>query len=660
MFKISVDLSDIEGLKDLGDRVEQETRKAAADLSQAVHGRVVELASERLHTRRQAFVDAVSFQQVNEDTFLIVLDKSAVWIDEGQCVVYGDNGFTPKVLTPDGWVSILDAKIGMLVLNQYGNWTKILKIHERPLHSGCLEDIDDEETFARFGYWPDEWMKSRQPVVMKCRRCGRTKVKAKQTVGRTNPPYCDVCCLDQEVVFIKSAFHKRHGTLALTPEHPVLTPDGWIPAGQLNARATLMAPAWGKCRRCSGKKIHGEGEVCSAACGASIKQRYMVANGSHPSQQPEWIKDVFKKKIALGKRVSAAEDATAVLLVELGYSVAFHGTGSAVTADWVRQKPVSLVDETGVKRCYWPDFFCPRTGLAIEIDGSAFHTGKARVARDRLRDQRLKTVGVDVVRVPAQNVRKKTFKYTLQAIASNHEGDIKMRPVRVGVKKVRTNKAFPLLKAWDITVAEGSSFVCQGLVIHNSKHSMVEALLSGKHVKVNSKGEKYAVVPFKHGPGLGTTVTPAQNSLTQTIKAKLKSEGIPFGKIEKDAAGRPKLGMLHQLDITDKPLKTAEGPGQGKGPIGAAKQGPTGIPFLQGIRIYQREAAKVGGGTTVKRSIMTFRTVTAKHAAEGRWEHPGLDAKNIMEDAYKWGLDLWDTIMRDKVLDRILGLGLTS
>jgi hypothetical protein len=84
-------------------------------------------------------------------------------------------------------------------------------------------------------------------------------------------------------------------------------------------------------------------------------------------------------------------------------------------------------------------------------------------------------------------------------------------------------------------------------------------------------------------------------------------------------------------------------------------QGPTGIPLLQSVRVYQR--TNKAGKTT--KSIMTFRTVSSKQG-DGRWFHPGLPPLNLMDEAYEWGLNLWENTIMPKVLDRVLGLGLIS
>lgn len=210
-------------------------------------------------------------------------------------------------------------------------------------------------------------------------------------------------------------------------------------------------------------------------------------------------------------------------------------------------------------------------------------------------------------------------------------------------------------------------------------HNMLDDLLSGPKAKTiksgKKRGMKYVVVPFDHGPGKGkTNSTPAQQDLAKTIQAELRTlnkgkkeeDQIKWGKIEKGADGKPKLGLLHKLNIMHSPTKTAQGVGQGWGPIGEVKQGPNarqaagggpgggGHPFLEGIRVYQSEAQDNKGKTFTKRSFMTFRIATEEHRGQGRWDHPGLKPVHIVEDTHAWALTEWATKIEPGLLDIVL------
>jgi hypothetical protein len=184
-----------------------------------------------------------------------------------------------------------------------------------------------------------------------------------------------------------------------------------------------------------------------------------------------------------------------------------------------------------------------------------------------------------------------------------------------------------------------------------SQHSMLDALLASPKAKRAKDGSKYLVVPFDHSPGQGKTqVTPADQDLINVIKGELKRRGVPFGKVETDSAGQAKIGRLHSFDIGSKPLKTDEGPGMGKGPVGSVRQGPTGTPFLQGVNVYQGK----GKDGKVKRAIMTFRVASSKHKSQQRWEHPGNAGVNIMDDAAKWAVDTFEKDIAPGVLSKVL------
>jgi hypothetical protein len=206
---------------------------------------------------------------------------------------------------------------------------------------------------------------------------------------------------------------------------------------------------------------------------------------------------------------------------------------------------------------------------------------------------------------------------------------------------------------WVISLDAKFRWVDDGLEPHN----MLDSLLKSPKAKTSKDGSRYIVVPFQHNKN-PTDQTPAQKNLTDTIKLELKKAKIPYQKIEKDPLGNPKLGLLHKLDIKNAPIKSNEGVGQGHGPIGAPLQGPTGIPFLQGIRIYQHEKINEKGEKKIGRSIMTFRVASSKHKDQDRWNHPGVEKKDIFKDSESWAAQEWKRIESDvmqDLMDRLLG-----
>lgn len=183
------------------------------------------------------------------------------------------------------------------------------------------------------------------------------------------------------------------------------------------------------------------------------------------------------------------------------------------------------------------------------------------------------------------------------------------------------------------------------------EHSMLDDLLKSKKAKRAKDGSTYVVIPFQHNRGK-QDMTPAQQSLLATVKGELAKVGATPNKIETDASGQPKLGLVRSLDITNKP-KSTRNLKLGAGRFGDVAQGPTGIPLLKGVRVYQREITKTGGGKGVGRFVMTFRIASSKHEGSGRWHFPGIEGVNLMEQALDWALQTWDQKIAPGLVARV-------
>lgn len=206
---------------------------------------------------------------------------------------------------------------------------------------------------------------------------------------------------------------------------------------------------------------------------------------------------------------------------------------------------------------------------------------------------------------------------------------------------------------WIISLDSSVRWIDDGM----PQHSMVADLLKSPKAKIiesgPNRGEKYLSIPFQHNKG-PTQLTPSQQNLLDTIKGELRKVGAPYGNLEIDGSGAPKLGLVRQMDIMTKPTKMREGPGTGAGPIGQVMQGPTGIPLLQGVKVYQNKVKNQDGSESVKKFIMTFRTVTSSHEGDGRWMFPGIDGVRILDDAAEWARKEWDEKVAPKLVTRIV------
>lgn len=178
---------------------------------------------------------------------------------------------------------------------------------------------------------------------------------------------------------------------------------------------------------------------------------------------------------------------------------------------------------------------------------------------------------------------------------------------------------------WIVVLDEPAMFIEDG----RPAGTMVDDLLR-KNFKVSKSGEKYKVIPLKKNTP--PTATPiSQMSLRETLSQELKKISkirkqsglgpVSMTKIERHVDGTPKLGNLHRFDVR------------------SGKLGASGIDYLHGISVSQKENAKGG----IDRFIGTFRVVKESHKAEGRWFHPGLAPKNYFEIASLWADQQWQS-----------------
>jgi uncharacterized protein YifN (PemK superfamily) len=166
---------------------------------------------------------------------------------------------------------------------------------------------------------------------------------------------------------------------------------------------------------------------------------------------------------------------------------------------------------------------------------------------------------------------------------------------------------------------------------------LLAALLNSPKAKTGQNGNKYMVVPFATKVGTGpSNSTPYAVEMANALKMELKKRNISWAKVDKDDQGRPRLGTIAKLRGLNTPIKTHEGPGMGRGAVGEARQGHTGIEFLHGATLYQKEKHNKQGKSVIERGVVTFRTASSNHPE--KFSHPGLDATNIVESTWEWAL----------------------
>lgn len=199
--------------------------------------------------------------------------------------------------------------------------------------------------------------------------------------------------------------------------------------------------------------------------------------------------------------------------------------------------------------------------------------------------------------------------------------------LKSSLKTLKDNLGFAEISpgVWVVSIDEGALWIEEGI----EQGMDIKPGLLKNNAKTSKSGSKYKIVPFDHGKA-PSQLTPSALSIVSLLKEGLKQNKIPFKKIEKNSNGSPRLGKLHVLDI--------------KSPI----PGKGNTPSLKGVSIYQT-MTKTGN---VRRDILTFRTVSDSPASEGKWIHPGLEAKHFLEKSADWALNQWENIILPEILDK--------
>lgn len=182
-------------------------------------------------------------------------------------------------------------------------------------------------------------------------------------------------------------------------------------------------------------------------------------------------------------------------------------------------------------------------------------------------------------------------------------------------------------------------------------------LKEGKGLKTAKDGSKYKIIPMKQMGGVGGKSDNPYAGFTNILKSALKKQGISLNRIERDADGNPKLGILHRLQI---PHPNAKSGGfhqmvspkklnlfsKGRTPERARELGlPTygGSFHLAGAIVSQRKDETTG---KIKKEAVTFRVVSSKHQAEGRWMYPRVDPLNSIPEAFKFAEKAWEQTIK--------------
>jgi hypothetical protein len=197
---------------------------------------------------------------------------------------------------------------------------------------------------------------------------------------------------------------------------------------------------------------------------------------------------------------------------------------------------------------------------------------------------------------------------------------------------------------------------------------MIDHFLKSSKAKPGANG-KYLRIPFNHGDQTSKGIsekprTPLQATLADTIKNELKSLKIS-NKIEMDASGKPKLGIVQKMNIKSlspndrKRLNLYSDRRISSGTLD--KQSTSARSMLAGVIISQKEekdekgnvVKDKAGNSKIKRKIVTIRTVSESQKGKGMWNSPGIEGEKFMDEALDWATRQFEDKIKPEILKSI-------
>lgn len=607
--------------------------KKAKKVTRQAMEKLKDKAANRLHRTRMQYENALSFKQIGPGVYGIVLDKSAVHLEEGYCVLYSKGTLTeyqPKVFTENGWKAVSEIRIGDMVLNKNGEFTKVLKIHESDL-LGSIRLIPEFEGKLFSKYGPGTY--KRGCYSLTCPKCGHQELQEDHSAFNR---VCPICISSEFIIRISIGTK----SLNLTKDHLVLTSEGYKEAQYLTDQDSIITLSDSFCKLCAkplpierSKKYNS---YCSKSCSAKETNSKLLKEGRHYSQiETEALRRQWAENCTKARRRSGLEN---------HFHEEFKGFGYEIK----RQHPIKIIKNNGNKTQYWLDFYLPEFKLGIEMDGTAFHDPN----KDAIRDSYIKEQhDIDIIRINNVDWKKDRNECIQRVIRriSNHEGLFAYVPRHLKVEHVPISNGFNMTTKFDITVENGSSFVCQGIAIHNSGFDMKPGMLNSettvktgkrageKWVRTNKKtGKKWAVVPFETNMAAANENHPLANAKVQigqdtetdmrslALNMKMAFRKAGLGGITKGTNGAPIEGVVGRIKTS--PTDPNQGikmiPGAPKESFSFGKS-LFGTPNTLDAR--NEGAVKVQykdkNSGKVKSSYMTFRIVSEDQ--KGKWIHPG-------------------------------------
>ncbi len=216
---------------------------------------------------------------------------------------------------------------------------------------------------------------------------------------------------------------------------------------------------------------------------------------------------------------------------------------------------------------------------------------------------------------------------------------LELANAQLGSTKTKYLEALSLTQeddmTWFITLDKSAVWIDDGIP-ENTPMATSSWLLKPGKTKTSKEGHEYRSIPMQNDKASKTPASATVVAIQNAVKKELDKRKIPVKRIEKDANGVPKSGLLHQFRIKSK-ANLGDRPGA---------DGASGFSAM--TRVYQKTIKNKQGKEVTQRSVMTFRTVSSKYESS-KWIYPGYQAKHFMEQAFAYGMQLVSQIGGDAV-----------
>jgi len=168
-------------------------------------------------------------------------------------------------------------------------------------------------------------------------------------------------------------------------------------------------------------------------------------------------------------------------------------------------------------------------------------------------------------------------------------------------------------------------------------------LLKPDKAKLAKDGSTYRVIPMD-----AKKDNRRNPELKNILNDQLQKQGVDMSTLDLDGSGQPKLGVIKKLNFgTNVTEKSSSNEMFFSAPRSAEQGKKLGLPAyggkhqLQGAVVTQRKDERGG----VKKEATTFRVVSSKHEAEGRWMYPKVEPLDSIPKAYEFAEQQWNKIV---------------